>query len=159
MVVKSCLLCPRGVRCKGYVLHGLVLKLYDALESGQDAEACAHAITNEDMHLLAEYGAAARVTCWSKGFVLAMAAKLAVLAQQGLPDREMRSAVERLIVRMDNLFARLPNGVRVDLSDLAVEVYNQACEALSSSGGGGFLPASILGQAYAQINKVKSNPS
>jgi hypothetical protein len=155
MELKNCLLCPRGTRCKGYILHGLVLKLYTALEAGQDAEAVARAISNEDMHMLAEYGAVARETCWSKGFVLAMAAKLAELGQQGLKDTELRNGIERLITRMDNLFARLPNGVSVDLTDLTIEVYNSACEAMSATGGG-FLPASILGQAYAQLQRIKA---
>ena len=145
--MKSCLLCPKGTRCKGYILHTLILKLYSAMESGGDSEAIARELSRQDLTLLAEYGQSGRQTCWSKGFVMVVERKLADLAAQGLTDDQLRRAVERMIVRMDGLFARLPNGISVDLSELTVEIYNLACQDLQGDGVRAFLPANILGQA------------
>lgn len=154
-VVKSCLLCPKGTRCRGYMLHTLILKLYDVMEAGDNPESIARELSREDIQLLADYGEKARQTCWSKGFVMVVGRKLADLAAQGMPDAALRRAVERLIVRIDGLFAKLPNGIRVDLADLTMEVYNQACENLAGEGVKVFLPANILGQAYAAVLKGK----
>lgn len=153
--MKSCLLCPKGTRCKGYILHTLILKLYAALETGGDSDAIARELSREDLLLLAEYGDKGRQTCWSKGFVMVVGRKLADLVAQGLTDDKLRRAIERLIVRMDGLFTKLPHGITVDLSEMTVEIYNQACENLQGEGVTAFLPANILGQACASVMQGK----
>lgn len=153
--MRNCLLCPRGTKCRGYVLHGLIVKLYDAMQSGEDADGIARAITREDALLLADYGGRARETCWSKGFVLAVAAKLSQTVAAGVTGDPLRRAIEQLIVRMDMLFAKLPGGIKVDLMDLTVEIYNQAVANLREAGSGGFLPTQVVGQAAMAVVRAK----
>ena len=142
------------MRCKGLILKTLVLKLYDAMDSGQDADAVARAISADYMRLLADCGQQARVTCWGKGYVLAMGHKLEGMAGQHMADAELRAATERLVQRMDKLFAKLPNKVQVDLSYLGMEVFNHACEVFAKADNG-FTQTSILGQVFAQMNRIK----
>ncbi|MBY0430220.1 MAG: hypothetical protein K2Q10_03410 [Rhodospirillales bacterium] len=143
------------MKCRGYILHTLILKLYDSIESGQDAEHAARALTAEDMRLLADYGQKARETCWSKGFVMTVARKLADLAAIEDAPADLRIAVERMIVRMDGLFSRLPNGVQLDLADLSLEVYNHASLMLAERKAKIFLPANIVGNACCAVSRRK----
>lgn len=153
--MKSCLLCPRGTACRGYVLHQLIVKLYDALEHGDNADEVARELSAADMKLLAEYGMKARSTCWSKGFVLAVAAKLTQMVGAGASDAALRNGIDRLIVRMDGLFAKLPNGIEVDLVDLTLDIYNQAVANLKQQGADGFLPMAALGSALSSAQQRK----
>ncbi len=156
--MRSCLLCPRGTKCRGYILHTLILKLYDALEAGEDAAGIAASITREDAKLLAEYGDKARDTCWSKGFVLAVASKLSGMVTAGVTGDALRNSIERLIVRMDGLFSKLPHGIEVDLMELTVEIYNEACSNLKKEGANAFLPTQVVGQAAMNVVRRKEKP-
>ncbi len=138
------------------MLHSLILKLYDAMEARGDTSEIARALSREDMLLLADQGAEAHESCWSKGFVLTVARKLADMAAVKMEDRELRKGVERMIVQMDILFAKLPKGINVDLSDLTMEIFNQACIDLDELGADGVLPANILGQACANVLRDKA---
>lgn len=125
------------------------------MEEGGNASALARELSDQDMRLLADYGESARATCWSKGFVLAVARKLAQLAMKNTDGADLRAPVERMIVRMDSLFSRLPNGIRIDIADLSLEVYNQASILLREKKSGCFLPANVLGNACANVNRRK----
>lgn len=153
--LKSCLMCPKGTACCGYVLHTLILKLYEAMEVRGCTASIVRELTREDMLLFAKQGAQARATCWTKGFVLAMGRRLANMAAQGTDEITMRRGIEHLIVQMDSLFAKLPAGIHVDIMDLSMEVFNQACEDMRELGSGAVVPANILGQAYASASKRK----
>jgi len=147
--MKNCLLCPKGRKCRGYVLSELILKLYNATEDQTGSsyvEAITQALTREDMELLSDQGQKARITCWSKGFVLVLARKVADLSRVAQSDEELRRGIERLVVNMDSLFAKLPKGLSIDLSDLIMDVYNRATEILADEGGSSVVPATILGK-------------
>jgi len=152
--VKNCLLCPKGRKCRGYVLSELILKLYDAVEDPGGAgyvESLRKALSHEDMQLLSDQGHKARITCWSKGFVLVLARKVADLSKAVDSDEELRVGIERLVVTVDGLFAKLPKGLAIDLEDLILDVYNNATEILAQEGGTAVVPATILGKAVTDI--------
>ncbi|MCW8915372.1 MAG: hypothetical protein OQK24_05895 [Magnetovibrio sp.] len=144
--MKNCLLCPKGKKCRGYVLGELVLKLYDAVSHGGDSAAIAKALTREDMELLSTQGDKARITCWSKGFVLVLARKVADISRAAESEEELRIGIERLVVQMDGLFSKLPKGLTIDLSDLVMDIYNRATEIMAEEGGTCVVPATILGK-------------
>lgn len=152
----GCLLCPSGTQCRGYILHGLVLKMFSALERGGDASAVGQALGREDRLLLARLGEQAERSCWTRAFVLTVARKLADFVAEGQSDDELRLSVDGLFMLMDGLFGRLPNGIALDLADLAMDVYNQACADLEALDGEGFLPASIVAQGYAAFLRRRS---
>lgn len=157
-LMKKCLLCPKGRKCRGYVLSELVLKLYDAVEhqgSASDIEAIAKALSREDMVMLAEQGSKARITCWSKGFILVLARKVADLSKNAKSDDELRRGIERLVVRIDGLFAKLPKGLTIDLADMVMDVYNRSTEILAEEGGGAVVPATILGKAVTDAARAR----
>lgn len=153
--MRNCLLCPKGTRCRGYVLHTLVLKLYDAMTRRAETEAIVRQLSREDMEMMAELGGKARETCWGKAFVLVVGRKVADIAKTTKDDTQMRNGIERMIVQMDGLFTKLPKGVSVDLSEMAMEVFNQACTLLDEEGSGAFVPANVVGQACAAVNIKK----
>lgn len=147
--MKSCLLCPKGKRCRGYVLHELLLRLYDAMAAGGgDPEAIARRISHEDALLLARHGPAGRETCWSKALALAMAEKLAAIARRKLDEPALQREVKNLVDQTHALAGRLPNGVRVQLQDLALEVYNAAQATIARDGAYDFHAASVLSWLY-----------
>jgi hypothetical protein len=153
--VKSCLLCPKGTRCRGYVLHTLILKLYEAMSHKDGIDSIVRELTKEDMLVLAEQGASARETCWSKGFVMVVGRKVADIAKTARNDVEMRTGMERMIVQMDHLFTKLPKGISIDLSELAMDVFNQACAVLEEEGSKAFVSANIVGQACGAAVRKK----
>ncbi|WP_069956611.1 hypothetical protein [Magnetovibrio blakemorei] len=157
--MKNCLLCPKGTKCRGYVLSELILKLYDAVEQhGSGAgyvEALTKSLTRQDMELLSEQGQKARVTCWSKGFVLVLARKVADLSRTVENDDELRIGIERLVVSVDGLFTKLPKGLSIDLSDLIMDVFNRATEILSQEGGKAGVPATILGKVIFDAARTR----
>ena len=144
--MKSCLLCPKGKKCRGYVLSELILKLYDAVERGDNADAIARQLTREDMELLNTQGDKARITCWSKGFVMVIARKVADLTRTAEHENDLRVGMERLVVQVDSLFSKLPKGLSIDLADLVMDIYNNATEILATEGGTSVVPATILGK-------------
>jgi hypothetical protein len=154
--VESCLLCPKGTRCRGYVLHVLSLKLIAALETATDARAAGEALSREDRLLFAESGEAARRTCWTKAFVLTVAQRIAELVAAGHAGEQLRYAIEGLFAVLDGLYARLPNGIVIELNDLALDVYNQTCANLEAVEGEHFVPANIVAQAYAAFLQRKT---
>ncbi|MEG3619387.1 hypothetical protein V5T82_13045 [Magnetovibrio sp. PR-2] len=144
--MKNCLLCPKGTKCRGYVLSELILKLYDAVSKGLDATAIAQQLTVEDMELLSAQGDKARITCWSKGFVLVLARKVADISKNAESEVELRIGIERLVVQMDGLFSKLPKGLSIDLADLVMDIYNRATEIMADEGSTCVVPATILGK-------------
>lgn len=156
--MKNCLLCPKGRKCRGFVISELIIKLYDAVEqhgSGSSVDAIAKALTREDMVLLAEQGNKARITCWSKGFVLVLARKVADLSKNAKDDDDLRHGIERLVVRVDGLFAKLPKGLTIDLSEMIMDVYNRATQILADEGGGAVVPATILGKVVTDAARAR----
>lgn len=131
------------------------MKLLDALETGEGADAIARELSREDMKLIADFGNKARETCWSKAFVLTIAKKIVVFATEETSEVKLRAAAEHLVLVLHRLFAKLPNGVRVDLGALAMDVYNQAALGLEEQGIDNFLPANILGQACVNISRKR----
>jgi len=129
------------------VLHTLILKLYDAMTRGGNVDSIVRELSREDMRVLADQGVKARETCWSKGFVMVVGRKVADLAKTARSDQELRRGIERMVVQMDVLFSKLPKGVAIDLADLAMEVFNQACLLLEEEGCDAVIPAVVVGQA------------
>lgn len=154
--MKSCLLCPKGQRCRGYVLHSLILKLYDAMSDGGSIEDIVRDLSREDMLVMAEQGAKARETCWSKGFVMVVARKVADIVKVAKSDTQMRTGIERMIVQMDSLFTKLPKGISIDLSELAMEVFNQATDLLDSEGSDAIIPGNVIGLACTAVSRKKA---
>lgn len=146
--MESCLLCPRGAKCRGHVLHLLSLKLVAALETTTDARAVGEALSREDRRLFADVSEAARRTCWTKAFVLTVADRIAAFVAAGQTDEQLRYSIEGLFAVLDGLFARLPNGIALEMEDLALEVYNQTCVNLETIEGEHFVPANIVAQAF-----------
>ena len=151
--MKSCLLCPKGKRCRGYVLHTLILKLYDAMAEGGDLDSIVRELSREDMAVMAEQGAKARETCWSKGFVMVVARKVAEITGTATDDMKLRTGIERMIVQMDSLFGKLPKGISIDLAELTMEIYNEATTLLEEVGSEAVVPANIVGQACMAVSR------
>jgi len=150
--LKSCLLCPKGTRCRGYVLHTLIFKLYNAMSEDVGLEDIVRELSREDMLAMAEQGAKARITCWSKGFVMVVARKVAEIAKASKDDIQMKNGIERMIVQMDGLFGKLPKGISIDLSELTVEIFNHAIQALEEEGIHSMIPASVVGKACTALS-------
>lgn len=151
----ACLVCPKGTTCRGYKLHLLILKLYDALRAGAGTDLIVRELTREDMLTMADLGAKAEAACWNKGFVLTVARKVADITGAMPGDAKLRLEIERMIVRMDVLFTKLPHGIAIDLSDLAMEIFNHACANLETSGADAIIPANVVGQACAAVQRKK----
>ncbi len=155
--MKSCLLCPKGPRCRGYILYLLILKLHDAMSQGMDSDAIIRELSREDMTIIADLGDKARATCWTKAFVLVVARKVADITNTAKDDDiKLRSGIERMIVQMDMLFGKLPKGITIDLAELAMEVYNTACEMLEEQGSSAMLPANLVDQVCAKAASKKT---
>lgn len=154
--VDSCRDCPGGDGCRGQKLHSLVLKMYAALEEEGGVEGVMRTLTRDEQRLFAELCDRARETCWTKAFVLTVARKLAEFVAEGQRNEGLRLSIEGLLAVMDGLFARLPNGIALRFQDLSLDVYNQACSELDSSGRGAFLPVNLIGQAFAAFLRRKA---
>ncbi len=87
---------------------------------------------------------------------MTVARKLADLVTKHKSDEQLRRTVERLIVQMDGLFSKLPKGISIDLSELAMEVFNQACYELKDLGSKVMIPANIIGQACTAVSNRKA---
>lgn len=129
--------------------------MYGALEAGADAASIVGVLSRPERLLIAEYAEAARQTCWTKAFVLTVAGKLADFVREGQNDEQLRFSVEGMFTLMDGLFGRLPNGISLQLGDLAMDIYNETCRNLENVPGA-FLPANIVGQAYAAFLRRKA---
>lgn len=151
--MKSCLLCPRGKSCQGYVIHELVLKLYRAMENRDSSvDEIARQLSLEDLTTLSKVGDKARVTCWSKAYRLAVSHLIVEIgADEDLKDEEdIRNAIQRMTVRMDSTFAKLPKGVTIDLDDMMLDIYNLAVEEINASGKQSLIPAHVLRQMTSE---------
>ena len=137
-------------------MHLLILKLYEAMETQDCIDTIVRELSREDMLLLADQGAKARATCWTKGFILSVGRTLADMAATGMNETNLRRSVEHMIVQMDGLFAKLPKGIDVNIMDLSMEIFNQACEDLEKIEGNAMIPANILGQAFASMSRKKA---
>ncbi len=61
-----------------------------------------------------------------------------------------------MTVQMDGLFSKLPEGIVIDLSELAMEVFNQACHELKDLGSNAMIPANIVGHACIAASNRKA---
>ncbi len=129
--------------------------MYGALESGADAAGIVQALSPEDRRAMAETAADAGASCWTRAFVLTVARKLADFVREGQNDEQLRLSVEGMFTLMDGLFGRLPNDIHIELGDLALDIYNETCAQLDRVGGGLFVPANIVAQAYAAFLRRK----
>jgi len=75
-----------------------------------------------------------------------LARKVADLSRHAKGEEDLRHGIERLVVQVDCLFAKLPKGLTIDLADLVMDIYNNATEILASEGGKAVVPATILGK-------------
>lgn len=158
--MKSCLLCPRGTGCKGYVLNTLVVKIYNILiaHKGEDAiEAIVHDLSREDLEILASYGDQARSTCWNKGFVMAVAHILTfMVGKTKQSDIVLRARIEEMLRLILRVCAKLPKGIKIDLQELSMDIYNRAIELLQTSGSPNTLPLTVYGQAFASVMRARA---
>lgn len=104
-------------------------------------------LSRDDIIVLADKGAVARVECWRKCFVLSVVAKIEQLAVGELSDDELRAATEGMIVKMARLFAKLPKGSAIDIPDLVVDIYNQLCENVNEKGLQMVIPVTCISHA------------
>lgn len=151
--MKSCLLCPRGKSCQGYVIHELVLKLYRAMENRDTSvDAIARQLSLEDLTTLDKVGGKARVTCWSKAYRLAVSHLIVEIGtDDSIKDEEQaRRAIQRMTVRMDSTFAKLPKGITIDLDDMILDIYNLSVEEINASGKPSLIPAHVLRQMTSE---------
>jgi hypothetical protein len=151
--MKSCLLCTRGKSCQGYVIHELVLKLYHAMEAmDASVEEIARKLSLEDLTTLDKVGGKARVTCWSKAYRLAVSHLIVEIGtDEGINgEEETHIAIQRMTVRMDSTFAKLPKGVSIDLDDMILDIYNLAVEEINTTGKHGLIPANVLRQMTSE---------
>ncbi|MCW8836390.1 MAG: hypothetical protein OQJ99_08500 [Rhodospirillales bacterium] len=154
--MKNCLLCPKGTRCKGFVLHGLIVKIYNAIVQSKgenELEAITKEMSLEDMELLMTYGGQARETCWSKGMVLAVARILAHLVSgtKQKSDFILRTNIEQMLKTVMRVMSRLPKGVSLDLHILSMDIYNRSVQLLERSGDKTTVPLTTFGQACANV--------
>lgn len=145
--MKLCAFCPKGTKCSGYILHTLVLKLFDVRSASGNSDAIAKSLSRDDLIVLADKGAAARVECWRKCFVLSVVAKIEELATSELPDDDLRMAVEDMIVRMGRLFSKLPKGSALDIPNLVMDIYNHLCETVNEKGLQMVVPVTCISHA------------
>lgn len=157
--MKSCLLCTRGKSCQGYVIHKLVLKLYRAMENRDSSvDAIARRLSVEDITTLDKVGGKARVTCWSKAYRLAVSHLIVEIGgDEAIANEEhARLAIQRMTVRMDSTFAKLPKGLSIDLDDMMLDIYNLAVEEINSSGKQSLIPAHVLRQMTAEAKNKRA---
>mgnify|MGYP006413598341 CR=1 FL=1 len=151
--MKSCLLCFRGKSCQGYIIHKMVLKLYRAMENQDSSvDAIARQLSLEDLSTLAIVGDKARVTCWSKAYRLAVSHLIVEIGtDENIADEEeARNAIQRMTVRMDSTFAKLPKGLSIDLDDMILDIYNLSVEEINASGKKCLIPAHVLRQMTSE---------
>lgn len=151
--MKNCLVCPRGKACQGYVIHDLVLKLYHAMERHDaSVDEIARQLSLEDLTTLDKVGGKARVTCWSKAYRLAVSHLIVKIGTDaGIANEEQaQRAIQRMTVRMDSTFAKLPKGIAIDLDDMILDIYNLAVEEINASGNPGLIPAHVLRQMTSE---------
>ncbi len=151
--MKNCPLCPRGKSCQGFIIHELVLKLYNAM-GGNDASAdeIARQLSVEDLTTLDKVGNKARVTCWSKAYRLAVSHLMVRIGtdESIKNDDQARRAIQRMTVRMDSTFAKLPNDISIDLDDMILDIYNLTVEEINASGKPSLIPAHVLRQMTSE---------
>ncbi len=151
--MKSCLLCTRGKSCQGYILHELVLKLYHAMENRDTSiDAIARQLSLEDLTTLDKVGDKARVTCWSKAYRMAVSHLIVEIGtDENIKGEEAaRRAIQRMTVRMDSTFAKLPKGITIDLDDMILDIYNLSVEEINASGKPALIPAHVLRQMTSE---------
>ncbi len=142
--MKTCPLCPKDDKCRGYVLHKFVLKIHECTKQGDHSiEGVIKGLSREDMKTLATVGEAARGTCWSKAYRMAVAHLLSELVAKNADERKMRAALRELVTHLDATFSKLPSGMSVDPNDIIMDVYNMAAEEAKISGGTPYIPAHV----------------
>ena len=151
MLMDSCLLCPRGAKCKGYVLNTLIIKIYRAMQAnaGEDVlQAIAKEFSREDMAILAEYGDSSRATCWSKGFVMAISNLLADVISRQDNDTAIQREMTRVIKTVLGIYSRLPKGISVDVDDRSMDIYNRTIEIMKTMGISKAVPLNLFGRVW-----------
>lgn len=142
--MKACLTCPKDDKCRGYILHGFVLKLFDAAKQGlTNTEEIVNTFSREEMRALATVGNDARTTCWSKAYRMAVSHRLSELVAKHADEKRMRAALRELVQHLDATFARLPQGISVDPNDIIMDIYNMTTEEMKITGQTAFIPAHV----------------
>jgi len=154
--MKLCTFCPKGTKCTGNVLFTLIAKLYDAMSVAGNSDELIKFLSRDEILTLANKGAEAHEECWSKAFVLSIAGKFVVLADQDIPDDQLRQESEAMINLMKKLFSRLPTGGSIDLSALVPEIYNQTCEIVNQQETEKMFPINIISQACMKVVQNKN---
>ena len=151
--IEDCLDCKQGADCRGFVLHDLIIKLFKALQNDQGIESALKELNRQDLHVLSIRSEEARATCWTKSFVLAIARLIVNETKYSNNDAELQIRLDSMIVRMDGLVTKLPQDIRVDLSRMMVEIYNQCCVYMREHNENWTLPAHIVGHACLAISR------
>lgn len=145
------------------MLNTLIVKIYNVLiaHKGEDAiEAILHDLSREDLEVLASYGDQARATCWNKGFVMAVAHILTfMVGRSKQADVVLRMRIEEMLRVVLRVCARLPKGIKIDLQELSMEIYNRTIELLQSSGSTNTIPLTVYGQAFASVMRARAQAS
>jgi len=152
VIMDSCLLCPRGAKCKGYVLNTLIIKIYKAMHTnaGEDVlQSIAKEFSREDMAILAEYGDSSRVTCWTKGFVMAISNLLANIIAKQKNEAAIQREMSRVINTVLSIYARLPKGIEVNVEDRSMDIYNRTVEIMQTTGTGQVVPLNLFGRVWS----------
>jgi len=151
-MMDSCLLCPRGAKCKGYVLNTLIVKIYKAMRSnaGEDVlQSIAKDFSREDMAILSEYGDSSRATCWTKGFVMAISNLLAEIIAQQKTEAAIQKEMSKVINTVLSIYTRLPKGIDVKVEDRSMDIYNRTVEIMRTTGTGKVVPLNLFGRVWA----------
>lgn len=142
--MKTCPLCPKDNKCRGYALHKFVLKIHECTKQGdRSVGAVIKGLSREDMKTLATVGESARSTCWSKAYRMAVAHLLSEMVAKNADERRMKTALRELVTHLDATFAKLPSGMSVDPNDIIMDVYNMAAEEAKIKGSAAFIPAHV----------------
>ncbi len=150
-----CTFCPKGIKCDGYVLHSLIIRLYDAMGASGSSDELIKILSRDDLLTLANKGAEARKECWRKSFVLSVAHKFLEMAGQDSADGKLQHDAEKMILQMDQLFSKLPKGSAIEHSELVTEIYNQICEDVKINGARQIVPINVISQASMAVSYRK----
>ncbi|MCR4378496.1 MAG: hypothetical protein NUV50_10460 [Rhodospirillales bacterium] len=145
--MQLCTFCPKGTKCNGYILHTFILKLFNAIGTSESSDELIKVLSRDDLLVLANKGAESRVECWRMSFVLSVVAKIEEIALTDRSDDTLREDAEELIVRMGQLFSKLPKGNAINIPDLVMDIYNQLCENINEKGLQLVIPVSVISHA------------
>ncbi|OEJ63674.1 hypothetical protein BEN30_17560 [Magnetovibrio blakemorei] len=112
----------------------------------------ARQLTLQDLVALDKVGEAARVTCWTKAYKLAVAHLIVEIGtdENILGAEATRNAIQRMTIKMDATFAKLPKGVSIDLEDMMMDLYNLTIDKMNTTDKKGLIPSHVLRQMTSE---------